>query len=71
MLSAAMNTLIGDDHRATVLSGISMVERILIALLYPLVGALADYSLDLTLIVLGCLTILASFVLRMGRLKGA
>jgi hypothetical protein len=29
----AMNTLIGDDHRATVLSSISMVERILIALM--------------------------------------
>jgi MFS family permease len=70
MLSAAMNTLISDDHRATVLSGISMVERILIALMYPLVGALADYSLNLTLIILGCLTILASLVLRVGRLRG-
>jgi MFS family permease len=69
MLSAAMNTLISDDHRATVLSGISMLERILIALLYPLVGVLADHSLDLTLVILGCLTILASFVLRVGRLS--
>lgn len=64
MLSAAMNTLIGDDHRATVLSGISMLERILIAALYPVVGVMADRSLDMTLIGLGVLTVLASFVVR-------
>ena len=69
MLSASMNTLISDDHRATVLSGISMVERILIAALYPVVGMLADHSLDATLIALGGLTVLASFILEVTRLR--
>ncbi len=64
-----MNTLISDDHSAAVLSDISMEERILLALLYPFVGALADNSVDLTLIILGGLTILAFFFLCIGRLR--
>ncbi|HWR12430.1 MAG TPA: MFS transporter [Rectinemataceae bacterium] len=64
MLSAMMNAKIDDTNRATVLSGISMIERVLIALLYPLVGALADLSLNAALLILGGLTIVASLSLR-------
>lgn len=66
LLSALMNEWIDDRSRATVLSGISMLERVLIAALYPAVGALADISLSATLMGLGCLTIAFSLALRMG-----
>jgi len=66
MLSALMNDRIGDANRATVLSGISMIERVLIAALYPIVGALADLSLPTALLTLGGLTILSSFALKVG-----
>lgn len=64
MLSALMNSRIGDENRATVLSGISMIERVLIAILYPLVGALADISLSTALLILGGLTLAASLSFR-------
>ncbi|MFA5851597.1 MAG: MFS transporter [Spirochaetales bacterium] len=66
MLSALMNDRIGDANRATVLSGISMIERVLIAALYPIVGALADLSLPTALLTLGGLTMLSSFALKVG-----
>lgn len=66
MLSALMNDRIGDANRATVLSGISMLERVLIAALYPIVGALADLSLSTALLALGGLTIVCSISLRVG-----
>jgi MFS family permease len=64
LLAASMNSLMDDEHRATALSGISMAERVLIALLYPIVGAAADWSLDASLIGLGILTIAMSFAVR-------
>jgi uncharacterized MnhB-related membrane protein len=42
-----------------------MVERVLIALLYPIVGAVADSSLEASLIGLGILTVFMSFAVRM------
>jgi len=66
LLSALMNEWIDDGSRATVLSGVSMIERVLIAALYPAVGALADLSLSATLAGLGCLTIVCSLALRAG-----
>ena len=66
LLSALMNEWIDDGNRATVLSGISMLERVLIAALYPAVGALADLSLSATLIGLGCLTLVCALALRVG-----
>ena len=66
LLSALMNEWIDDESRATVLSGISMLERVLIAALYPAVGALADLSLSATLVGLGCLTVASSLALRVG-----
>lgn len=63
-LNALMNEQIADKNRATVLSGISMLERVLIAMLYPLVGILTDLSLNMTLVFLGTLTLLFSLVLR-------
>jgi len=71
MLSALMNEWIEDGNRATVLSGVSMIERVMIALLYPLVGALADRSLNLALLSLGAATVAGVLLLRMKRAAGA
>lgn len=64
MLNALMNIHIEDHNRATVLSGISMVERIATALLYPVVGFFADKSLSFALILIGVITVFLSVVLR-------
>ncbi len=64
LLSALMNAEIGDSDRATVLSGVSMIERIATMLLYPVVGMLADVSLGTALLLLGALTVLLSVLLR-------
>lgn len=66
MLSALMNTHIESRRRATVLSGVSMVERILTTVLYPVVGLLSDFSLTATFALLGALTLGFSLFLRVG-----
>lgn len=57
LLSDLMNAEIASAHRATVLSGISMLERALIMAFYPLLGFLADRSLTWTFLLLGAATV--------------
>jgi hypothetical protein len=57
ILSDLMNAEIDSSNRATVLSGISMLERALIMAFYPLLGFLADRSLSLTFLLLGASTV--------------
>ncbi len=64
MLNALMNDQIGSSNRATVLSGVSMIERVATALLYPVVGLLTDISLKMTFLTLGIITIVISILLR-------
>jgi len=66
MLSALMNAQIESRRRATVLSGVSMIERILTTVLYPVIGILSDRSLPATFILLGILTLAFSLFLRVG-----
>lgn len=66
LLSALMNAHIESRRRATVLSGVSMAERILTTALYPAVGLLSDRSLGMTFGLLGALTLAFSFLLRVG-----
>lgn len=66
LLSALMNARIEDRRRATVLSGVSMLERVLTTALYPVVGLLSDYSLRGTFLLLGSLTLAFSLFLRVG-----
>ncbi len=66
VLGDFMNRHIKSRNRATVLSGISMIERIVIALFYPLIGLLMDWSLGFTLIFLGIATLAFTFLTRMG-----
>ncbi len=53
-----INDSIDTDIRATVLSGLSMLERLVITALYFAVGYLSDVSVPLTFTVLGILTLL-------------
>lgn len=61
LLSDLMNREIGSRNRATVLSGVSMLERGLTGLLYVPVGFLADKSLPITFCALG-ITALVMFL---------
>lgn len=64
LLSDYINQHIPSDNRATVLSGVSMVERIIIMVLYPIAGLLADYSLAIAFLFLGASTVLFSFIVK-------
>ncbi|MFH1456129.1 MAG: hypothetical protein ABIF40_04210 [archaeon] len=59
-----MHKFIPSDKRATVMSTVSMVDRFVRALLYPLIGLLVDFSLNLTLIVVGILIIFFAYISR-------
>lgn len=64
ILSDFMNKHIESGNRATVLSSISLLERIMIAILYPLVGLLADIKVSYALLFLGILALIFTFVTR-------
>jgi MFS family permease len=64
MLTTLMNERIGDANRATVLSGVSMLERIMTTAFYPLAGMLTDISLEWTFLAMGIITVLVSVFLQ-------
>lgn len=64
MLSALMNDHIEDANRATVLSGVSMLERLMTTVLYPVAGFLTDISIGWTFLAMGTVTIASSLLLR-------
>lgn len=64
LLNALMNDLIENKNRATVLSGVSVIERISTALLYPVAGILSDISLETAFLVMGIITVILSVILR-------
>ncbi len=64
MLSALMNEHIENSNRATVLSGVSMIERIMTSILYPVVGILMDVSMKLVFASIGVITIILAIALR-------
>jgi hypothetical protein len=55
LMSAYMNKYIPSEQRATVLSSISMFRRLALVFLNPLVGYVTDYSLSLSLFLIGLL----------------
>lgn len=63
LMTDLVNLQTQSKNRATVLSGISMLERAVIGILYPVVGWAADRSLPLTLLGLGILTAATALVL--------
>jgi MFS family permease len=64
ILSDFMNRHIESRNRATVLSGVSMLEKIIVMILYPIVGLLADFSLWFTFLFLGIATLIFSLMNR-------
>lgn len=66
MLNTLMNGHIESGNRATVLSGVSMLERIITTLFYPLVGMVTDISLEWTFLLMGTVTLFASLFFRVG-----
>jgi MFS family permease len=58
------NKYIPSDKRATVLSSISMLRRFSIAIVNPFMGMLADWSLSFTLVLLGIVALMFSFISR-------
>lgn len=59
-----MNKYIPSDKRATVLSSVSMLRRFALVIINPVVGVMTDWSLNYTLIILGVIAIIFSFVSR-------
>ena len=55
VLNDLINRHIESENRATVISSMSLLERLVIFLLYPLVGGLADVSVDYALYTLAAL----------------
>lgn len=53
ILNELINRQVESENRATVISSVSLLERFVTFLLYPIVGRLADRSLDRALWVLG------------------
>ncbi len=66
VLTDFMNRFIKSKNRATVLSGISMLDRLVILLLYPLIGLLMDKSLTLALLLLGTATLIFALTTKIG-----
>lgn len=64
ILTTLINTQIANEDRATVLSGVSMIERIVISITYPLAGLLLDYASKYTYFVVGVIIIVVSFLVR-------
>jgi len=64
ILSDFMNKHIDSKNRATVLSSVSLVERIVVTILYPIIGFLADVSLNYALMFLGVLALIFTFITR-------
>lgn len=63
VLSDFMNKHIASKNRATVLSGVSMLEKTFLTILYPVVGLITDYfSLEYTFMFLGTITVILAFL---------
>jgi len=59
-----LNKHIPSEQRSTTLSTISMLDKACIAVASPLVGLLADWSLNFTLLILGALAVVFAFISR-------
>jgi MFS family permease len=65
VLNEYINRHIESENRATVISSVSLLERSITFVLYPVVGILADASLDYALWFLGGVAILFATVTRL------
>ncbi len=63
VVNGIMNHLIKSDIRATVLSGIVMVNTLVYALMNPLVGYLADHSVRFAFLLIGIIPIIVQLLI--------
>ena len=61
-LNSYMNIHIPSEQRATILSSISMLNRVVLIGLNPLIGFIADRSLGFTFIIIGTISVVTLFV---------
>jgi MFS family permease len=71
LLSDLINQKVNSQNRATILSGVSMLERASIFVMYPMVGWAADRSLAFTFVGLGATTLLFTLLARPPQLAQA
>lgn len=64
LFSSIQNNLISSNHRATILSFISMFTRCYTAIMALLLGMIADYSISFAFLIMGVLIIFFSTVLK-------
>lgn len=69
ILTTLINTKIKNEDRATILSGVSMLERIVITITYPIAGLLLDYAYNYTFLIIGLLILLVSFFVRVDNIQ--
>jgi MFS family permease len=66
LLSDLINQRVESRRRATILSGVSLIERAIVFVLYPLVGLAADRSLSFAFAGLGLVSLVFALRLRRG-----
>ena len=59
-----INQMIKSQNRATLLSTVSILEKAIIFILYPFVGLMADYSIDIAFMFLGILCLIFTLFTR-------
>ena len=59
-----INQMIKSQNRATLLSTVSILEKAIIFILYPFVGLMADYSIDMAFMFLGILCLIFTLFTR-------
>lgn len=64
LMTHYMNKYIESENRATVLSTVSMLGTFVKTIMYPIIGLLMEYSLNISLLILGILVIISSFFSR-------
>jgi len=62
-----MNYFIDTKVRATTLSSIAMIRKLITAVLYPIVGLLMDWNLNNTLIIIGSMIVILTLTTRVSK----
>ena len=64
LFSNYMNKYINSYNRSTVLSTISMIDRLVRAILYPIIGLMVEWSLKYSIIIIGILIMICVLISR-------
>jgi len=59
-----VNQMIKSHNRATLLSSVSILEKVIIFILYPFIGLIADHSIDMAFLLLGIICIIFTLFTR-------